>query len=55
MFTIGTIVWRENKLQEVVTKLSKIHCLGNFISNKEIVVDPPKVEAIMEWHVPMNV
>jgi chemotaxis signal transduction protein len=34
---------------------SGIHYLGHVISDEGIVVDPMKVEDIMEWHVSMNV
>jgi hypothetical protein len=34
---------------------SKIHYLRHFISDKGIVVDTKKVEAIMEWPTPTNV
>jgi hypothetical protein len=44
---------RENKLFGRLSKCSfyqsKIHYLGNVISDEGIVVDPVKVEAIMEW------
>ena len=36
------------------TKL-RIHYLGHVISGEGIVVDPAKVEAIMEWPAPTNV
>jgi hypothetical protein len=39
---------RENKLQETVAKLSRIHCLGHVISSEGIVVDPTKVEDFVE-------
>jgi hypothetical protein len=48
-------VLRENKLREAVTKLSRIHFLGHVISDEGIIVDPVKVEAIMEWPAPTNV
>jgi chemotaxis signal transduction protein len=34
---------------------SKIHYLGHVISEEGIVVDPAKVEAIMEWPALTNV
>jgi hypothetical protein len=34
---------------------SRIHYLGHVISGEGIVVDPAKVEAIMEWPAPTNV
>jgi hypothetical protein len=34
---------------------SKIHYLGHIISGEGIVVDPTKIEAIMEWWTPTNV
>jgi hypothetical protein len=34
---------------------SRIRYLGHVISGEGIVVDPAKVEAIMEWPAPMNV
>jgi hypothetical protein len=50
---------RENKLYGKLSKCSfyqsKIHYLGHVISDEGIVVDPTKVEAIMEWLAPMNV
>jgi hypothetical protein len=50
---------RENKLYGKLSKCSfyqsRIHYLGHFISDEGIVVDPTKVEAIMEWPAPMNV
>jgi hypothetical protein len=50
---------REKKLFGKLSKSSfyqsKIHHLGHVISNEGITMDPAKVEAIMEWHEPMNV
>jgi hypothetical protein len=50
---------RENKLYGKLSKCSfyqsKIHYLGHVISNEGIVVDPVKVEAIMEWSAPTNI
>jgi hypothetical protein len=46
---------REHKLWETVEMLSRIHCLGHVISDEGIVVDPMKVEAIMEWPALTNV
>jgi hypothetical protein len=50
---------RENKLYGKLSKCSfyqtKIHYLGHIISGEGIVVDPTKVEAIMEWPTPTNV
>jgi hypothetical protein len=50
---------RENELYGKLSKCSfyqsKIHYLGNFISSEGIVMDPTKVEAIMEWTMPTNV
>jgi hypothetical protein len=50
---------RENKLFGKLSKWSfyqsKIHYLGHVILDEGIVVDPTKVEAIMEWHAPTNV
>jgi hypothetical protein len=43
------------KLYKWLFYQSKIHYLGNFISDEVIVVDPRKVEAIMECPAPMNV
>jgi hypothetical protein len=44
---------RENKLFGKLSKClfyqSKIHYLGHVISDEGIIVDPTKVEAIMEW------
>jgi hypothetical protein len=44
---------RENKLYGKLSKYlfyqSKIHYLGNVIFDEGIIVDPTKVEAIMEW------
>jgi hypothetical protein len=50
---------RENKLYEKLSKCSfyksKIHYLGHIISGEGIVVDPAKLEAIMEWLASKNV
>jgi hypothetical protein len=50
---------RENKLYGKLLKCSfyqtKIHYLGHIIYGEGIVVDPTKVEAIMEWTAPTNV
>jgi hypothetical protein len=50
---------RENKLYGKLSKCSfyqsRIHYLGHVISDEGIVVDPMKVEAIMEWPAPTNV
>jgi hypothetical protein len=50
---------RENKLFGKLSKCSfyqsKIHYLGHVISDEGIIVDPTKVEAIMEWPAPTNV
>jgi hypothetical protein len=50
---------RENKLYGKLSKCSfyqsRIHYLGHVISGEGIIVDPMKVEAIMEWPAPMNV
>jgi hypothetical protein len=50
---------REHKLYGKLSKCSfyqsKIHYLGHVISGEGIVVDPAKVEAIMEWPMPTNV
>jgi hypothetical protein len=50
---------REHKLYGKLSKCSfyqlRIHYLGHVISGEGIVVDPDKVEAIMEWPVPTNV
>jgi len=49
---------REKKLlgnYQMLFYQSKINFLGHVISNKVIVVDPSKVEAIREWPAPMNV
>jgi hypothetical protein len=49
----------EHKLYGKLSKCSfyqsKIHYLGHVISGEGIVVDPAKVEAIMEWTALMNV
>jgi hypothetical protein len=29
--------------------LSRFHCLGHVVSDEGIIVDPTKVEDIMEW------
>jgi hypothetical protein len=50
---------REHKLYGKLSKCSfyqsKIHYLGHVISDEGIVMDPAKVEAIMEWPAPTNV
>jgi chemotaxis signal transduction protein len=50
---------RENKLYGKLSKCSfyqsKIHYLGHVISDKGIIVDLEKFEAIMEWPAPTNV
>ena len=50
---------QEHKLYGNLSKFSfyqsKIHYLGHVISGEGIVVDPAKVQAIMECPVPMNV
>jgi hypothetical protein len=50
---------REHKLYGKLSKCSfyqsRIHYLGHVISGEGIVVDPAKVEAIMEWPAPTNV
>jgi hypothetical protein len=43
------------KLSKCSFYQSKIHYLGHVISGEGIVVDPTKVEAIMEWPAPTNV
>jgi len=55
IFSLGTTVLWENKLQEVVANLSRIHFLGHVISRKGIVVDQMKVEDILKWLAPTNV
>jgi hypothetical protein len=50
---------QEHKLYGKLSKCSfyqlKIHYLGHVISSEGIAMDPAKVEAIMEWPMPMNV
>jgi hypothetical protein len=50
---------REHKLFGKLSKCSfyqsKIHYLGHVISDEGIIMDPSKVEAIMEWPAPTNV
>ena len=50
---------RENKLYEKLSKCSfyqsRIHYLWHVIFDEGIVVDPVKVEAIVEWPTPINV
>jgi hypothetical protein len=50
---------QENKLFGNFPKCSfyqsKIHYLGKVISSEGIIVDPTKVEAIIEWPAPMNI
>jgi hypothetical protein len=48
-------VLRENNLWEAVAKLSRIHCLGHVIFGEGIIIDPTKVEAIVEWLALMKV
>jgi hypothetical protein len=45
---------QEHKLRETIAMLSRIYCLGHVISSEGIIVDPTKVEAIMEWPVRTN-
>ena len=52
MFTRTQIVW---KVVQCSFYQSKIHYLGHVISGEGIVVDPAKVEAIMEWPALTNV
>ena len=46
---------RENNLWEVVVKLSRIHCLGHVIFGEGIIINPKKVEAIVEFLALMKV
>jgi hypothetical protein len=50
---------REHKLYGKLSKCSfyqsKIHYLGHVIFGEGIIVDPAKVEAIMEWSMSMNI
>jgi hypothetical protein len=50
---------QEHKLYGKLSKYSfyqlNIHYLGHAIFGEGIIVDPTKVEAIMEWHAPTNV
>jgi hypothetical protein len=50
---------QENKLYGILSKCSfyqsRIHYLGHVISDEDIIVDPTKVEAIMEWPAPTNI
>jgi hypothetical protein len=50
---------QEKKLYGKLSKCSfcqsNIHYLGNVISDEGIIVDLARVEAIMEWPIPMNV
>jgi hypothetical protein len=50
---------REHKLYRKLSKCSfyqsRIHYLGHVNSGEGIVVDPTKVEAIIDWLAPMNV
>jgi hypothetical protein len=50
---------RDNQLYGKLSKClfyqSKIHYLGHVISDEGIIVDPTKVEAIMEWSALTNV
>ena len=55
------VLWclREHKLYGMLSKCSfyqsKIHYLGHVIFDEVIVMDPEKVEAIMEWLAPTNI
>ena len=50
---------REHKLYDKFSKCEffkdKIQYLGHVISKEGISVDPDKIKAIMEWHVPKDV
>ena len=50
---------REHKLYAKLSKCSffqpEIHYLGHVITGDGIVVDPAKIEAILEWPAPKNV
>ena len=52
-------VLREHKLFDKFRKCDffedKIHYLGHVVSKEGILVDPDKIKAIMEWHIPKNV
>ena len=52
-------VLREHKLYTKFSKCeffkNKIQYLGHVISKEGISVDPDKIRAIMEWHVPKDV
>jgi hypothetical protein len=43
------------KLSKCSFYLSRNHYLRHVISDEGIIVDPAKVEAIMEWHAPTYV
>jgi hypothetical protein len=43
------------KLSKCYFYQTKIHYLGHIISGEGIVVDPTKLEAIMEWPTPTKV
>ena len=52
-------VLREHKVYAKFSKCEfykdKIQYLGNVISKEEISVDPDKIKAIIDWHVPKDV
>ena len=58
-FQIILQVLRDHKLYDKFRKCEfykdKIQYLGNVISKEEILVDPDKIEEIIDWHVPKDI
>ena len=43
------------KISKCTFAVSQVEYLGHVISNKGVAIDPAKIEAMKEWHVPKNV